>query len=59
MFIDFHKKSSVPVLPSVIKGHQVEVVKQYKYLGTVFDEKLKFKANTDIIRGKALQHMYF
>ncbi|XDV11492.1 hypothetical protein PO909_000423 [Leuciscus waleckii] len=59
MFIDFRKKNSVPVLPSAIKGHQVEVVTQYKYLGTVFDDKLQFEANTDIIRGKALQRMYF
>ncbi len=59
MFIEFHKKNVVPVLPAVIKGHQVEVVKEYKYLGTVFDDKLKFETNTDMIIGKALQRMYF
>ncbi len=31
------------------------LVKEYKYLGPVFDDKLTFEANTDIIRGKALQ----
>ncbi len=31
MFIDFRKKNIVPVLPVVIKGHQVELVKEYKY----------------------------
>ncbi len=59
MFIDFRKKNIVPVLPAVIKGHQVEFVKEYKYLGTVFDDKLKFETNTDMIRGKARQRMYF
>ncbi len=38
MFIEFHKKNVVPVLPAVIKGHQVEVVKEYKDLGTVFND---------------------
>ena len=59
MLIDFRKKSSAPVLPSIIKGQQVEVVKQYKYLGTIIDDKLQFEENTDIIRGKALQRMHF
>ncbi len=60
MFIDFRKKNIVPVLPVVIKGHQVELVKEYKYLGTVFDDKLKFEANTDMIKEKhTLQRMYF
>ncbi len=31
------------------------LVKEYKYLGPVIDDKLTFEANTDIIRGKALQ----
>ncbi len=31
------------------------LVKEYKYLGPVFDDKLTFEASTDIIRGKALQ----
>lgn len=47
------------MLPAVIKGHQVEVVKRYKYLRTLFDDKLDFEVNTNIIRGKALQHMHF
>lgn len=59
MFIDSRKKNFVPVLPDFIKGHQVEVFEEYKYLGTVFDDKLKFKVNTNKIRGKALQRMQF
>lgn len=59
MCFDFRKKSSAPVLPFIIKGQQVEVVKQYKYLGTIIDDKLQFEENTDIIRGKALQRMHF
>ncbi len=60
IFLYFHKKNIVPVLPVVIKGHQVELVKEDKYLGTVFDDKLKFEANTDMIKEKhTLQRMYF
>ncbi|KAF7648010.1 hypothetical protein LDENG_00163040, partial [Lucifuga dentata] len=44
---------------AVIKGQSVEVVSQYKYLGTVLDEELSFEANTDAVRGKALQRLYF
>ncbi len=53
------KQQLVPVLLAVFKGHQVDVIKKYKYLGTVFDDKLKFEANSDMIRGKDLQRMYF
>ncbi len=59
MFLDFRKKNVVAVLSAVNKGHQVEVVKEYNYLGTVFDDRLKFEANTDMIRWEALQCMYF
>lgn len=32
---------------SIIHSQDVEIVDQYKYLGTGFDSQLKFDANTD------------
>ncbi len=58
MIIDFRRKSpSVP--PSLIDGQAVEVVHQYKYLGTIIDDELTFDANTDAVCAKAHQRMYF
>lgn len=48
-----------PILPSVINGQAVEVVQQYKYLGTIIDDKLTFEPNTDAVCAKAHQRMYF
>lgn len=56
MLINFWKKSSCP------KTHfhtVVETVSQYKYLGTILDEKLSFEANTDYICKKANQELFF
>lgn len=44
--IDF-RKSTVVHEASVIHNKEVEIVDNYKYLGTVFDPCLKFDANTD------------
>jgi len=40
------------VFLAVIKGHQVEITERYRYLGSVFEDKLHFEKNTDIIRGQ-------
>ncbi len=37
----------------VINDHGVEVVHQFKYLGTVIDEKLTFEAHVDAVCKKA------
>ncbi|XP_073696141.1 uncharacterized protein [Garra rufa] len=48
MRFDFRRKP--PALPcSIINGSVVETVSQYKYLGTILDDKLTFEANTDRI----------
>ena len=55
--IDFRQKPSY--LPDlVIKGEKVEHVSQYKYLGTVLDNKLNFDQNTALIQKKCHSRMY-
>lgn len=58
MFIDFRRKPCPPA-PCVIKGETVTVVQQYKYLGTVLDDRLKFDANTDALCKKVNQRLLF
>ena len=43
----------------VIHGEDIEVVKNYKYLGTVIDDKLTWSCNTDTIYKKGMQRLYF
>ncbi len=52
MLIDF-RRSPPASAPTFINGTAVEIVSQYKYLGTVLDDKLTFEANTDYICKKA------
>ena len=48
---DFRQKPAY--LPDmVIKGEKVELVTQYKYLGTVLDSKFNFDQNTALIQKK-------
>lgn len=57
LIIDFRKKNNVPKASS-IHGKEVEIVDTYKYLGTVFDSKLKFDANTDSIVKRGQQRIH-
>ena len=43
---------------SVIHGEDVQGVESYKYLGTVFDCKLKFHINTESIAKRGQQRIY-
>ncbi|XP_060776580.1 B-cell receptor CD22-like [Neoarius graeffei] len=45
--------------PVFIHGQAVEIVQQYKYLGTIIDSNFTFEANTDAVCAKAHQRMYF
>ena len=58
MHIDFRKNPSV-ISPVIINDQAVEVVKQYKYLGTIIDNKLTFEPQVDAVCLKAHQRMYF
>lgn len=54
MIVDF-RKSSVDPKTSTIHGEEVQIVQSYKYLGTVFDSKLKF---SDSIVKRANQRIH-
>lgn len=58
LIIDFRCDKN-PAVDSTIHGKTVERVTSYKYLGTFFDEKLKFDVNTaDIVkRGQQRIHL--
>ena len=57
LVIDFRQgKSSVPDL--FIEGMKVERVSEYKYLGTILDDKLNFAENTATIEKKCQTRVY-
>ena len=57
MVIDFRKNPTV--VPSLfIDDVRVERVSEYKYLGTILDDKLTFKAHTDYINSKCQSRIY-
>ena len=55
--IDFFRKYS-EVLKNTIYDQEVEIVTKYKYLGTVFNNKLRCDDNTGIIVNKCQQRLY-
>jgi hypothetical protein len=48
MCVDF-RKIKVDETASLIHDEPVEIFDTFKYLGTIFDNKLKFDANTEHI----------
>lgn len=57
MLIDFRKNpQNVPDL--YICGEKVERVSEYKYLGTIIDDKLNFTANTNLIYRKCQSRIF-
>ena len=57
MLINFRKNpSAIPDL--FIDGIRVERLTEYKYLGTVLDNKLNFNANTNFIHKKCLPRVF-
>ena len=57
MYIDFRKLPSAKELTS-IKGQTVECVDNYKYLGTIIDNKLNFETNCEAVYKKGNQRLY-
>ena len=49
----------IAVLPVNIKGNNVDVVEEYKYLGNIIDHKLKGNLNVSQIYKKCNQRLYF
>ena len=59
MVIDFRTKPT-EINPTVIKGEEVRMVDQYKYLvWTVIDHKLEWSQNINLCCKKANQRLYF
>ena len=59
MIIDFRKKLANVADAISINEEPVEWVKQYKYLGIVFDNELKGNANTNLVIQKCKQRLHF
>ena len=57
MVIDY-KINKTDVSDLVIHGQTVERVEQYKYLGTIVDNKMNFKANAQSVYSKSRQRMH-
>ena len=58
LVIDFRRKKS-PITPVNINGDVVEVVTEYKYLGTVIDNKLTFSSNVENVYNKCQSRLHF
>jgi len=57
MIVDFRRKpNNIPDL--FINGEKVERVNEYKYLGTIVDNKLTFNSNTQAIHKKCQSRLY-
>jgi hypothetical protein len=57
LIIDF-RKTSTPIRDLILNGAKVERVKEYKYLGTIIDEKLTFTSNTQAIHKKCQSRIH-
>ena len=56
LVIDFRKRGT-PIPEVTINGLPIERVSEYKYLGTVIDDKLEFDKNTNCTTSK-LRHQW-
>ena len=57
MIVDFRRQGHSPG-KTIIPNNEVEIVSKYKYLGTIFDDKLKWDDNTEEIVKKGQQRLY-
>ena len=58
MIIDFRSKKN-KLDPVCINGQEVETVDEYKYLGTIIDNKLSWKPNSHHVHTKAQQRLFY
>ena len=54
----FENNCDINFEPVIIGGESVETVDEFKYLGTVIDNKLNFSANVNLIYKKSQQRLY-
>ena len=53
------KSVDVPTSTTIVHDQAVEIVDKYKYLGTFFDDKLRWDENTNLVVKKCHQRLYF
>ena len=58
MIFDFRKTSRSEQAPLYIDNEPIEQVSEYKYLGTIIDDKINWDANTRRIQSKGNQRLY-
>jgi hypothetical protein len=58
LVIDFRPRKTA-IVPVIINSQPVEIVSEYRYLGTVIDSKLSWNSNTTAIYNKGQQRLYF
>ena len=56
MIVDFRKQEHSPG-KTINHNNEVEIVSKYKYLGTIFDDQLKWDDNTEEIVKKGQQRL--
>ena len=56
MIVDFRRQEH-SLGKTIIHKNEVEIVSKHKYLGTIFDDKLKWN-NTEVIVKKGQQRLY-
>ena len=59
MIIDFRTKNVTSHDALIIQNESVEQVKEYKYLGTIIDDQLKFEINANKVYKKANMRLFF
>ena len=57
MVVDFRRNQGQSA-PVVIKGNAIERVKTFKYLGVLFDDRLSWKQNTNVVLTKANTRLF-
>ena len=57
MIVDFRRQEHSPG-NTIIKNNEVEIVSKYKYLGTIFDDNLRWDYNNEEIVKKGQQRLY-
>ena len=58
MVFDF-RKDPAPLTPVTMNNAPIEIVQEYKYLGTIIDSKLTWNANTNARSAKAQRRLHF
>ncbi|KAK7912722.1 hypothetical protein WMY93_012933 [Mugilogobius chulae] len=58
MIFDFRRTKATPKLVS-IQGENIEVVRTYKYLGVILDDRLDWTPNTDALYKKGQSCLFF